>query len=535
MSSSRLAAKQQQQLNYFQQSPVRGQLEPSDGFSKTGWRYLQCTDTPNELRVLLPPRTAMIYAQLLRAEVVELAKDTEASWDRIVEIRHLKDRMIRKCQRLSRGASVRDKNTSRVMFFTVHAPPDFRMKEMERWFRSQGPDITQAEEIPAPARTTPYCCDKCGPPPQAYAQTAQQSRPPAQPRRASTPRSSHNKASISERIARRPSGSQLAQTASRQAQAASAQSSKHVRPETSPPPLPVPSRSRSSTRNPGALSRQRSTSKAPLPSVAIQERSRQTSPAQGLRTELPARATLQSPDPLPIPYRSPREASRFDDDDDDEGDDLDIPMVDKSPSPLEEEQRDDYDDLYADPPPVTHTPPIAHTPDPEQVAFPSSGFLETIHEAGDPGPGSSRPTLPRRRSSLKKSTSRLSIISQTKSVSWAMDKESMDPMAKFMEATQEVEVVAKELEGVRAEYHEQILEMREICKTVTTAIENSNPDSESLQRDESTLRDQEYKVLVALERMQVKESEYHKKVICVLEETKRVVQLCEKKKDHQDN
>lgn len=42
-------------LNYFQQSPVRGQLEPTDGGSKSGWRYLQCTDTPNELRVLSLP------------------------------------------------------------------------------------------------------------------------------------------------------------------------------------------------------------------------------------------------------------------------------------------------------------------------------------------------------------------------------------------------------------------------------------------------------------------------------------------------
>lgn len=40
-----------QTLNYFQQSPVRGQLEPPDGYARTGWRYLQCTDTPNELRV----------------------------------------------------------------------------------------------------------------------------------------------------------------------------------------------------------------------------------------------------------------------------------------------------------------------------------------------------------------------------------------------------------------------------------------------------------------------------------------------------
>lgn len=48
MASSRHAG---QSLNYFQQSPVRGQLEVPDGYSRSGWRYLQCTDTPNELRV----------------------------------------------------------------------------------------------------------------------------------------------------------------------------------------------------------------------------------------------------------------------------------------------------------------------------------------------------------------------------------------------------------------------------------------------------------------------------------------------------
>lgn len=39
-------------LDYLQASPVRGQLEPHDEAStKPGWRFLQCTDTPNELKV----------------------------------------------------------------------------------------------------------------------------------------------------------------------------------------------------------------------------------------------------------------------------------------------------------------------------------------------------------------------------------------------------------------------------------------------------------------------------------------------------
>src|SRR6266702_4685332 len=45
-------------LAYFQTSPVRGQLEPYESQSRQGWRYLQCTDTPNELKVrrALPAR-----------------------------------------------------------------------------------------------------------------------------------------------------------------------------------------------------------------------------------------------------------------------------------------------------------------------------------------------------------------------------------------------------------------------------------------------------------------------------------------------
>lgn len=99
-------------LQYFQPSPVRGQLEPPDANSRPGWRYLQCTDTPNELKgkqalivsppatnprppVLLPPRASQVYTYLLSQEQAELAKGAEASWERLMHIRHLKDRMIR--------------------------------------------------------------------------------------------------------------------------------------------------------------------------------------------------------------------------------------------------------------------------------------------------------------------------------------------------------------------------------------------------------------------------------------------------------
>jgi hypothetical protein len=106
-------------LQYFQPSPVRGQLEPPDATTRPGWRYLQCTDTPNELKgkqilmapspttdpgptVLLPPRASQVFAYLLSQEQVELSKGAEASWERLMHIRHLKDRMISEYSRLSR-------------------------------------------------------------------------------------------------------------------------------------------------------------------------------------------------------------------------------------------------------------------------------------------------------------------------------------------------------------------------------------------------------------------------------------------------
>lgn len=44
--------------------------------------------------VLLPPRASQVYAYLLSQEQVELTRGAEASWERLMHVRHLKDRMI---------------------------------------------------------------------------------------------------------------------------------------------------------------------------------------------------------------------------------------------------------------------------------------------------------------------------------------------------------------------------------------------------------------------------------------------------------
>ena len=102
---------------------------------------------------------------------------------------------------------------------------------------------------------------------------------------------------------------------------------------------------------------------------------------------------------------------------------------------LTSDSEDDSDAPPQDPP--------NYQEDQARYSPPNGQALPTIHEKPDSAAamGHERPAIPRRRSSLKKcnSTSRLSVASQTKSVAWAMDKDWIDQMAKYMTATNEVE------------------------------------------------------------------------------------------------
>ncbi|KAJ3516248.1 hypothetical protein NLJ89_g1243 [Agrocybe chaxingu] len=70
-----------------------------------------------------------MYEQLLKLENYELSKKPAVSWERILEIRHLKDRMMRKCQKLAKTTMPMSKKSSRgdtFVFQTFVAPQDFR-------------------------------------------------------------------------------------------------------------------------------------------------------------------------------------------------------------------------------------------------------------------------------------------------------------------------------------------------------------------------------------------------------------------------
>ncbi|ESK97919.1 hypothetical protein Moror_17201 [Moniliophthora roreri MCA 2997] len=162
-----LRSKPTPSLDYLRPSPVRGQLEPQDSNTAKGWRYLQTTDTVDEFKVLLPPHTAAMYEQLLKLESLELAKKNAQS-DRILEIRHLKERMVRKCQKLSKDPMPRKHSHNEPFRFqTISAPADFRLKEMEKWFRQQ--QLRLSSQRPAtpraarahPAHSKSSCCHRC--------------------------------------------------------------------------------------------------------------------------------------------------------------------------------------------------------------------------------------------------------------------------------------------------------------------------------------------------------------------------------------
>jgi len=95
-----------------------------------------------------------MYAEILRQERLELSQKAQVNWGRVLEIRHLKDRMIRKTQRLSNAREVRRIGQEQFKFQSLVAPVDFRLKEMERWLRINhigGP----AAIVPSTSRSAP--------------------------------------------------------------------------------------------------------------------------------------------------------------------------------------------------------------------------------------------------------------------------------------------------------------------------------------------------------------------------------------------
>ena len=105
-----------------------------------------------------------------------------------------------------------------------------------------------------------------------------------------------------------------------------------------------------------------------------------------------------------------------------------------------------------------------------------------------------------------------------------------------------------ELEKLRLEYHDEIEAMRALCLRVEESQQRVRMETEKLREDEQAVKVQENKILASSEQIEQKQAEFQAKgpyspqlaferflmflaVLAVLEESKRVVQLCDKKRD----
>jgi FtsZ-binding cell division protein ZapB len=477
-------------LSYYQTSPVRGQLEPYESQSRQGWRYLQCTDTPNELKVLLPPKTAHLYSQLLHHEKSELERGRRADWDRIVHIRHLKDRMIRKCQRLSRMAH--SAGTVPAAFRIVHAPPDFRLKEMERWLRDQEPRGKSSKEARRqPSVETINTQSQTSHPPYAHAQTP--SRPPRAPR-----------APTSSASAQRASSSRVPNTLRRQG-SGSTRSSNYASTDSLRQGLLTTHAQALPSMHPFLSPVAEEQPESP-PTVGVLPNPFGDTPQQGggesaFASPEAAREAVVSPDPLPHLYRPPS---------------LHAPMSEMASAMMEGPEP-----VMVPPLPQINIVPFQGEPVP--LSMP-----EPVLDPGQPMAGPSRPLL-RRRSSLRQGRS--SANGTPKVVSWAMDRDWADHLTKFDHMVYAAEFASSELEEARKKFQEEISGVQNLRMTLAGALERLRIESDTLQREESVLKDHEERMLTCFERLKEKEARYKEKVQAVVDESKRAVIAADNKRE----
>ena len=127
--------------------------------------------------------------------------------------------------------------------------------------------------------------------------------------------------------------------------------------------------------------------------------------------------------------------------------------------------------------------------------------------------------------------SRLSVVSQSKSVAWAMDRDWVHQMSTYIKTSNEAEVLSKlfahcrrrqvysnsdscigaELEKLRVEYHDGIEAMRALCMKVEVSQERVRQETEQLRENEHAVKIQENKILASSEQIEQKQAEFQAK------------------------
>ena len=362
--------------------------------------------------------------------------------------------MIRKCGRLARawGAS---KPGIGTMFRTVHAPADFRLKEMEKWIRYQengGPiSIKSTHTVDAPLsrrsssnsvhRRSSFCCSRC-------ASTTQ----PHVDHLTST---LHRKLSLthSNRGPWTNTGLKSKRSLSNIPRRSSTPSIQSIRIENGGQTYSIyrAVEAEGNDQNIHEVLEPYADKRSGRPST--RRRSAVFSTEEAPLVDSPR---VLSPDPLPHPYR-PR-----------------------------------------------HSEPIV-----------TGGEYDSSNtDNGDPTEGSlTRPPLLHRRSSLKQSIGSLrASMDATKSVAWAMDQDWQEQIKKYEEAAVDAEAageliyrvftyldtnsrtIDRDWKTTRATYEEEMAGMRVMRQNISSTLARLRSETERLEKENEVMKEQEYKL-----------------------------------------
>jgi hypothetical protein len=301
--------------------------------------------------------------------------------------------MIRKCQRLSRMTHT--PGTAPAAFRIVHAPTDFRLKEMERWLRDQERGKSTKEVRRQPSAETAN----------TQSQSSNLTYTPAQPSR--SPRQPRVPTSLAP-----PQRGQLTRTGSlTRYGSGSTRSSNYVDSRASvesPRQRPSVHTQTTSQRNAFLSPVVEERTESPPPPTALTNPYGETPQDSPFAGDAVMRADAVSPDPLPHLYRPPSMLAPM-------GELVAAMMAGSPPEPVMQGMLEPFAESFA-------PTQAVGSPMPE----PSISVIPDQPIAGPP-----RPHLVRRRSSLKQIGGRSNANGTPKVVSWAMDRDWADYLTKF--------------------------------------------------------------------------------------------------------
>ena len=409
--------------------------------------------------------------------------------------------MIRKCQRLSRMAHT--PGTAPTAFRIVHAPADFRLKEMERWLRDQEPRTKSTKEVRRqPSAETTNTQSQSS---QIAYTHAQSSRSPRTPRIPTSPTPAQRGSSTRAPGNVRRHGSSSSRSSNYVESRASAESLRprpSILPQVVPPHMPYLS----------PVVEERTESPPPpnivLPNPYGDMPQRTVEESAFTDAGAAVRAGVVSPDPLPHLYRQPNMLAPM-------GELVGAMMVGSPPEPIANP---------AEPPlPLGMPEPFVESFVPTEPMTPGMPESAPPLDPDQPVAGPSRRPLVRRRSSLKQNGGRSSANGTPKMVSWADHLTRFDhiiyaaefagpssppPSLSHASCWVLTSCLGSELEEARKRFQEEISGVQNLRSTITGALERLRLESDTLHREDAALRLHEERVVASFERLKVKEADY---------------------------